>query len=362
MREIQARFQDDLGAFKLNVALTAPGRGVTALFGHSGSGKTTVLRCVAGLHRSRVGALHFLGECWQNDNTFLPTHKRPIGYVFQEASLFPHMTVRGNLDFAVKRAKGAHAWIAFDEVVALLGVEPLLERAPIRLSGGERQRVGMARALLTQPRLLLMDEPLAALDRLSKQEILPYLESLHDRLEIPTLYVSHDLDEVERLADHMCYLEHGEVKLAGPIESLLTHPDLPFAKDPVAGVVLRGKPLHYEAQDHLTRIEIFPGFEVYVPGALQDREACRLRILAAHVSLSLHPLQGSSILNHFPVRITDAQAMDEARMNVRITLGHDGPAGPAILARITKKSWREMALAPGKTLFAHVKSVSLVDD
>ncbi|MEG3639348.1 molybdenum ABC transporter ATP-binding protein [Magnetococcus sp. PR-3] len=360
MSNIQAHFQDNLGTFNLDVSLTAPGRGVTALFGHSGSGKTTVLRCVAGLHRAQRGELSFLGERWQSQTQFIPTHKRPIGYVFQEASLFPHMSVRGNLDFAIQRAKGTSKWIDFDEVVALLGVEPLLERAPLRLSGGERQRVGMARALLTQPRLLLMDEPLAALDRISKREILPYLESLHERLEIPTLYVSHDLEEVERLADHMCYLEKGEVKLHGPIETLLTHPELPFAKDPVAGVVLQGTPTAFEAEHHLTKLQIHPGFNVYVPGDLNQRTHCRLRIQAANVSLSLRPLEGSSILNHFPVRVHSAHPMDDARMNVRITLGHD-QEGPALLARITKKSWHELELAPNKAIFAHVKSVSLVD-
>nr|CRH04584.1 molybdenum ABC transporter ATP-binding protein [Candidatus Magnetococcus massalia] len=360
MSVIQAQFKDRLGAFNLNVGLEVDGGGITALFGPSGCGKTTLLRCVAGLHRAAHGNLMVHGEEWQAADRFLPPHRRPIGYVFQEASLFPHLSVQGNLDFAIKRTGDAKQWIGFDEVVNLLGVEPLLERMPARLSGGERQRVGMARALLTQPRLLLMDEPLAALDRISKMEILPYLESLHERLVIPTLYVSHDLEEVERLADHMFYLERGEVKLSGPIESLLTHPELPFARDPQAGVVLHGKPEHYDDHDALTQLSINPGYRVYVPGDLRGHEKCRVRILAANVSISLTDSDQSSILNRFPARVTSGHPMDDARMNVRLVLGHGG-GGPAILARITHKSWRQLKLEPGKQVFANVKSVSLVD-
>jgi molybdate transport system ATP-binding protein len=197
---IQARFKLAFPAFTLDVDLTLPGRGVTALFGHSGSGKTTLLRCIAGLERVPGGTLRVGEDVWQDGAAFLPTHKRPIGYVFQEASLFPHLTVRRNLEYGLKRVASSARKVSLDHAVALLGIGALLDRPPDPLSGGEKQRVAIARALAVSPRLLLMDEPLAALDLARKQEILPYLERLHDELEIPLLYVSHAPDDVARLA------------------------------------------------------------------------------------------------------------------------------------------------------------------
>ncbi len=208
MTRVEAHFSGRIGGFALDVGFAAPETGVTALFGPSGCGKTTVLRCIAGLERLEYG--HFslsATEVWQDGFRFLPPHRRAVGYVFQEASLFPHLSVTANLRFGQKRA--ADRGIVFDEVVTLLGLSRLLGRVPARLSGGERQRVAIGRALLSQPRLLLMDEPLSALDRISKDEILPYLERLYDALSIPVIYVSHDLAEVERLADHLVLLSAG---------------------------------------------------------------------------------------------------------------------------------------------------------
>ncbi|HEX5394570.1 MAG TPA: molybdenum ABC transporter ATP-binding protein, partial [Rhodocyclaceae bacterium] len=193
---IEARFQIDWPGFLLDVDLQLPTKGVTALFGPSGSGKTSLLRCVAGLERA-PGRLMVNGEVWQDERIFLPVHRRPLGYVFQEASLFPHLTVQGNLDFGAKRSKGRDG-VDRAAILDLLGIAHLLPRTPDKLSGGERQRVAIARALFTAPRLLLMDEPLAALDTQRKREILPYLERLHDSLSIPILYVSHAPDEVAR--------------------------------------------------------------------------------------------------------------------------------------------------------------------
>ena len=208
MSGIQARFKLDWPGFTLDVDLDLPARGITALFGHSGSGKTTLLRCIAGLERAPQGQLEVLGETWQDSRQWLPTHQRSLGYVFQEASLFPHLTVLGNLRYGLKRSSDAQR-VSLDQAIELLGINHLLERKPDRLSGGERQRVGMARALALSPRLLLMDEPLAALDLKRKQEILPYLERLHAELEIPVLYVSHSPDEVARLADHIVGADFG---------------------------------------------------------------------------------------------------------------------------------------------------------
>ena len=207
---IAAKFTGELGAFALDAEFAMPGRGVTALIGPSGSGKTTVLRCIAGLERL-PGRLVVAGEVWRDERMFVPPHRRAVGYVFQEASLLPHLSVRANLEFGLKRVKAAPR-TSFDEVVDSLGLAPLLTRSPAKLSGGERQRVAIGRALLTQPRLLLMDEPLAGLDAAAKAEILPYLERLHDSLAMPVLYVSHDPGEVSRLADRVLVMRAGRIE------------------------------------------------------------------------------------------------------------------------------------------------------
>ena len=204
---VEARFQGHVGGFEIDAAFTLAPTGITALSGPSGSGKTTVLRCIAGLTRL-PGQLSVDGEIWQDQRAFRPAHRRAVGVVFQEPSLLPHLSVRGNLDYGARRAPGPAA-IGFDEVVDLLGLAPLLARTTTHLSGGERQRVALGRALLSQPRLLLMDEPLSSLDAASKAEILPYLERLHRALAMPTLYVSHDAGEIARLADHVLYIQNG---------------------------------------------------------------------------------------------------------------------------------------------------------
>ena len=206
---VSARFEGRLGAFRLDAAFDLPARGITALVGPSGAGKTTVLRCLAGLERLE-GRLVVGGEVWREAGLFVPPHRRAVGYVFQEASLLPHLSVRANLAFGLRRVRGA-ASTALDEVVDSLGLEPLLARAPDKLSGGERQRVAIGRALLNQPRLLLMDEPLAGLDAESKAEILTYLQRLHASLAIPALFVSHDAAEVARLADRVLVMRAGQI-------------------------------------------------------------------------------------------------------------------------------------------------------
>lgn len=216
---IEAAFQGRLADFRLNVAFAIPAQGVTVLFGPSGCGKTTVLRCIAGLERL-TGKLVVAGETWQDANQFLPPHRRPVGYVFQEASLLPHLSVRRNLLFGFRRARGDRP-IAIDQVIALLGLEALLERGVTRLSGGERQRVAIGRALLSQPRLLLMDEPLASLDHERKAEVLPYLERLHEELSVPILYVTHDPAEARRLGDRIIVMRDGQ---ASPAVDLRSHP------------------------------------------------------------------------------------------------------------------------------------------
>ncbi len=241
MAGIEARFHLDWPGFCLDVDPDLPGRGITALFGHSGSGKTMLLRCIAGLERVRNGRLVVADEVWQDTGRWLPTHKRPIGYVFQEASLFPHLTALGNLRYGLRRMVDAR-WVNLDQVIELLGIGHLLDRKPDRLSGGERQRVAIARALAVSPRLSLMDEPLAALDMKRKQEILPYLERLHDELNIPVLYVSHSPDEVARLADHLVVMEGGKAKAGGPLAEMLTRLDPPIRLGEGVGTLITQLP------------------------------------------------------------------------------------------------------------------------
>lgn len=239
---IRARFHLVRGGFVLDVDLALPGRGVTALFGPSGAGKSTCLRAIAGLDRAPGGFLEVDGEIWQDESRgiFRPTHRRALGYVFQEAGLFPHLSVRGNLEYGRHRRRGNAPLVDSDHLIGLLDLGPLLDRRPDTLSGGERQRAAIARALLASPRLLLLDEPLASLDLARKSEILPYLERLHQELEIPVIYVSHTIDEVVRLADHLVLLSGGRVACGGPLTETLARLDLPGAFSEEAGWSLRG--------------------------------------------------------------------------------------------------------------------------
>lgn len=354
---IQARFHLTQGDFTLDVDLALPGRGVTALFGHSGSGKTTCLRAMAGLERAPGGFFSIGGEVWQDEERglFVPTHRRALGYVFQEASLFPHLSVRGNLEFGQKRAPAAKGHSGLAAVADLLGIAGLLERRPASLSGGERQRVAIARALLAAPRLLLMDEPLAALDLKRKLEILPYLERLHDELAIPVVYVSHAPDEVARLADHLVLLEAGRAVASGPLTETLARADLPptFADD--AGVVLEATLAGHE-EDNLSRLD-FPGGCLRVgrrPESTGSRLRCRIH--ARDVSLALERPHASSILNILPATVTAVAPTDTpGHVLVQLRVG-----STLLLARITERSRRELAIEPDRLVWAQVKAVALL--
>jgi molybdate transport system ATP-binding protein len=351
---IEAQFELTLGEFRLAATFTAPARGVTALFGPSGSGKTTLLRCIAGLEQAPGGRLVVNGAVWQDGTRSLPTHRRPLGYVFQEASLFPHLSVRANLDYGRRRVPAAAHRVAFDQAVALLGIGPLLARDPARLSGGERQRVAIARALLTSPQLLLMDEPLAALDQASKDDILPYLERLHDELAIPVLYVSHALDEVARLADHLVLLERGAVRASGSIAELVTRLDLPLAHGDSAEAIVAATVAEHDADDGLSYLDSRVGRISLPRVALPPGHAVRVRIRARDVSLMLARPEGTSILNIFPAQVVDVSDDSPGQAMVRLDAG-----GEVLLTRITRKSVRLLALAPGVKVFAQVKGVAL---
>ncbi|MCK9259440.1 MAG: molybdenum ABC transporter ATP-binding protein [Azoarcus sp.] len=355
---IQARFRLDYSGFALDVDLNLPGRGVTALFGHSGSGKTTCLRCVAGLERAPLGRLIVNGEHWQDADAgiFVPTHERAIGYVFQEASLFPHLSVRRNLEFGMKRVAAATRRVAWDQAVELLGIGHLLDRMPERLSGGERQRVGMARALLTSPRLLLMDEPLAALDVRLKNEILPYLERLHDELDMPVLYVSHSPDEVARLADHVVLLDQGKVVAQGGLVETLARLDLPTAFTDDAGVVVESVVAGHDERYHLTRLD-FVGGSVLVarrPEAVGHR--LRFRVHARDVSLAEARNENSSITNLLQAIVQEVAAADTpAHVLVRLDAG-----GTPLIARITRRSCDQLGIVANRRIWAQIKTVALL--
>ncbi len=343
-------------AFTLDVDLELPGQGITAIFGASGSGKTTLLRCLAGLQAIEEGVLIVNGETWHDTTVSLPTHQRPIGYVFQEASLFEHLTAEGNLRYAEKRA--APGGMQFQAIVELMGIDSLLRQYPSELSGGERQRVAIARALLINPRLLLMDEPLAALDRQRRLEILPYLERLHREIQLPILYVTHSMEEVTRLADSLLILEQGRVAACGELVDLLSRTDLPLEFGEEAGAILEGQIVNRDERWHLATVA-FAGGEILVrdtdglgaPGA-----DVRLRVLARDVSLSLENTSKSSILNRLPARIVLIDEGDTAGMSMlQLRVGES-----RLLARVSRRSVHELNLREGLALYAQIKSVAIL--
>lgn len=357
---IEAQIRLPRRGFTLDVALNLPARGVTALFGPSGCGKTSVLRALAGLERA-AGRVAFGDTVWQDDaqGLFVPTHQRAIGYVIQEAALFPHLDVQHNLAYGLKRIASSQRRIALDHVVDLLGIGHLLQRRPDALSGGERQRVAIARALATSPALLLMDEPLAALDARRKAEVLPYLDRLHEELGIPIVYISHAIDEVARLADHLVLMDAGRVLAEGPLSDMLARLDLPVAFGDDAGVVLDAEIGERDAQWQLARLDV-------------DGEACRLwtrdtgqaigrrvrlRVLARDVSLTRTPQTGTSIGNQLLGTI-EAIADDEhpALALVRVRVG----TAP-VVARLTRRSAHALELAVGMPVWAQVKTVALME-
>lgn len=356
MRAINARFLLQWPGFTLDVDLELPPVGVTALFGHSGSGKTTLLRCIAGLERAPRGRLVMNGEVWQDGDSWVPTYRRPLGYVFQEASLFEHLSVLGNLRYGMKRVGGA-GQVSLEQAIELLGIGHLLDRRPDRLSGGERQRVAIARALAVSPRLLLMDEPLAALDLKRKREILPYLERLHDELSIPVIYVSHSPDEVARLADHIVVMEGGRALAQGPLAETLARADLPviIGEEPCA--ILEAVIGAVDRRWHLARVD-FPGGGLWFRDrGLPVGHRVRVRIMARDVSLATRQPEGVSIQNVLRGRI-ETIGVDEhpGLCIVRVLIGET-----VFLARLTGRAASDLDLCPGLEVWVQIKSVALMD-
>ena len=357
MSGLRVALQWQRPGFSLNAEFNLPARGITALFGPSGSGKTTLLRCIAGLEGAASGRVDIEDACWQDTarGIFVPTHRRRLGYVFQDAALMDHLTVQGNLDYGYTRAPAGERWLTPAQAAEWTGINHLLARRTQGLSGGERSRVAMARALATSPRLLLMDEPLAALDAAAKADILPYLERLQRELAIPVVYVSHAMDEVARLADHMVYLEQGRTLAAGPLQEILARTDLPLAHTDEASTVIDAQVVGHDAGYHLALLDFNGQCLQVTDTGLQQGAAVRVRILARDVSLSRTPPENTSILNVFPVTITNLGDHSPAQ----VLVGLDA-AGISLLARITRKSWDGLGLALGQHLYAQVKSVALL--
>ncbi len=330
-----------LGAFRLEASFTAPA-GITALFGPSGSGKTSVVRGIAGLLKCNHQQVTLNGR----DLSRLPPNRRKLGYVFQDARLFPHMTVLRNLRFGGSTDE--------EQIIALLGLGPLLNRYPAALSGGEAQRVSLGRALMAGPELLLMDEPLSALDGVRKADVLPFLEALRDQANIPIIYVSHDMGEVARLAQHMVVMNEGRVVVEGPADAVLSDPAaVPFIGVRDAGAVLTGRVVGH-ADDGLTKIETDAG-ALWVPGAVGHAGgALRVRVPAQDIILSRSAPEGLSALNVLSVSITSLQAGHGPGVAVGLQAG-----GARLLARITKRSAQSMGLAVGDRIYAIVKTTAI---
>lgn len=360
MSSIEFDFHLKREDFSLEVRGELPNQGITALFGTSGSGKTTFLRCIAGLERAEGSKLIVNGQTWQSGSNFMATHQRPIGYVFQEASLFAHLKIRQNLEYGWKRIPAAQRKVDFDEVIPLLGLENFLKRYPHQLSGGQRQRVAIARALLTSPELLLMDEPLSALDLESKHDILPYLERLHDESSLPILYVSHSPDEVVRLADHLVLMENGSIRAQGEINSLLTRSDLSLSKLDEASAVLKCRVASHDPQYHVTYVAIDDcglNQKLLVPFKDFPRQhPVRVRILARDVSLAMQMQEQTSISNILPARVVEVFPSNSPfQVIVKLDIG-----GQFILSKITKRSEALLKIEKDKLVYAQVKSVALM--
>lgn len=356
-QRLRASLKLEHPGFKLDVDLDLAGRGVTALFGPSGSGKSSCLRAIAGLEPRVRGMVALNSDVWQDDATgvFVPVHRRALGYVFQDANLFTHLSVAENLRFGMERVPQVQRRVALDQAVALLGIGHLMDRQPTSLSGGERQRVAIARAVATSPGILLMDEPLAALDAKRKAEVLPYLEKLHLELEIPVLYVSHALDEVARLADHLVLLEAGRVTASGSTADMLTRLDLPLAHGDTAGAVLTAMVLDHDEADHVTTAQ-FCGGGLTVPRQNAAIGApLRIRVQARDVSLTLERQSGTSILNILSATVTAISPDSPGQVMVALDAG-----GCPLLARVTSRSARALALRPGMALFAQIKGVAIL--
>jgi molybdate transport system ATP-binding protein len=347
-----------LGSFALEAGFAADEVGIVALYGRSGAGKTSIVNALAGLMRPDRGRIVVAGEVLFDTarGIDVPPERRRVGCVFQEGLLFPHYSVRGNLLYG---RRGAGSRVSLDQVVALLGLDRLLERKPDALSGGEKQRVALGRALLTEPRLLLMDEPLASLDAPRKAEVLPFIERMRDELNIPIVYVTHAMEEIVRLADTLVLLSEGRVAAMGTVEELTSRLDLrPLTGRYEAGAVIRAEVAEHDAEYALTRL-VFPGGRLNVARIdLPIGARVRVRVRARDVVLALTPPTGLSIRNAFAGRVIEIAPEHGPNVDVLLDIGTEGHP-VRLWARITRRALVELALTPGARVHALVKTVAL---
>jgi molybdate transport system ATP-binding protein len=348
--------RQQLGGFRLDVAFRADAP-VTALFGRSGAGKTSVVNAIAGITDTAQGRIEIAGRVLMDSaqRVFVRPEARRIGYVFQDGLLFPHLDVRRNLYYGHRHTPARGHYIDAGKVISLLGLDKLLDRKPVHLSGGERQRVAIGRALLTSPRLLLLDEPLASLDAARKSEILHYIELLRDEFHVPILFVSHALEEVTRLADSIVILSEGKVLACGAVDEIMGRMDLkPFTGRYEGGAVIETRVASHDAASDLTRLA-FDGGELLVP--LVDAligERVRVRIRARDVSLATQRPDHLSILNILPARIAEIRAETGPIVDIKLQCGD-----AVLIARVTRHSMERLGLGPGLEVFALVKAISL---
>ena len=351
---IECKIKVQLESFMLDANFSIPDRGITVVFGPSGSGKTTLLRAIAGLEKSDKGFLKIGDSVWQKGEDFLATHKRQIGYVFQDAALFDHLDVKGNLNFVIKRAIGLKEDF-IESIHYLLEIKTLLNRKTTQLSGGERQRVAIARALLTNPKILLLDEPLSALDLKRKNEILPYLDSIHNDLEIPILYVTHSQDEMSRLADHLLLIEDGNIVGSGPVNDMLTRFDMPLSHGGDAVSIIEAEVLKRDSEFNLMHLDFLGGQFIVPDNSFPVQTKVRIRVVARDVSLTKSKQVDTSILNIFPAMVQEIVNEGEAQVMVRLQIKET-----ILLACITRKSSYKLRLEKGSEVFVQVKSVAIL--
>lgn len=353
---IDVRITCCLANFTLNAAFSS-GSGITALFGRSGSGKTSVVNAIAGLVTPDEGVITVNGECLfdRGRGIDVAVPRRRIGYVFQDGRLFPHLTVNANLRYGLELARSGERYVDFDKVVGLLGLEPLLERRPANLSGGEKQRVAIGRALLMSPRLLLMDEPLAALDQIRKHEVLRYIARLHREISVPIVYVSHAVEEVVQLAEAVVLMGGGRVVGCGPVGQIMGRADLRAEGISFeGGTVIDARVVARDAAYDLATLE-FAGGELKAPGiAAALGEAVRVRIRARDIAIALTPPADISVLNVLRGTVVDMQSGDDARATVRVKIGET-----VLTSRITRYSADRLKLLPGLEVCVLIKAVSL---
>ena len=355
MKELlRAAFKVNYPNFNFDIDLQLPASGITVVFGPSGSGKTTLLRCLAGLEKT--GKMEIAGQVWQDENLFIPLSQRAIGIVFQESRLFPHLKVRENLLYGYKRTPLNSRRLHLDEIVGVLSLENLLERKIDKLSGGEKQKVALGRALLTSPKLLLMDEPLAALDTQRKKEVIPFIRKVKKELSIPIIYVTHSINELLQLVDTMVILKDGKVIDYGPVGKVFSKISLSNTIDEEhLGAVLDTTVLKHETEFGITLLD-FKGQELSVPFQdISPGQGLRVHIHSKDVSLATQPPEGlTSTLNILKTKVK--RIVEKAGYSVDIELD----AGQPLLATITRKSLFNLSLSEGQSIYASIKAIKMV--